>query len=212
MLNEKMIVILKMEGYTITENLLDIDFPEEGYSDDVIEFEGCEYLVVTEDKAEELAIESIHNLIDDMGLQSFSEGFQSWIINNCLNEEWFEDAMRESYEFYMNDIREEDCCEDEEGNETNRLTEEMEEANCTTEEDFLDYLCDYQGGAVEWYRDNFGEEQLSEIAKNNNLIDWDEAIEECISIDGIAHTLASYDGNENTEVVDDETYYIYRIN
>jgi len=31
-------------------------------------------------------------------------------------------------------------------------------------------------------------------------------------MDGRGHSLASYDGNENEETVNDETYYIYRIN
>lgn len=30
-------------------------------------------------------------------------------------------------------------------------------------------------------------------------------------MDGRGHSLASYDGNENEETVNDETYYIYKI-
>lgn len=67
--------------------------------------------------------------------------------------EWFEDAMRESYESYVDDIREENASSDE--FET-RLEEEMADAHCETEEDFIDYLCDNFDDAIEWYVYNFG--------------------------------------------------------
>lgn len=40
----------------------------------------------------------------------------------------------------------------------------------------------------------------------------DEFIDDAICEDGRGHFLASYDGDENEEVVDGVTYYIYRIN
>lgn len=71
--------------------------------------------------------------------------------------EWFEIAMRESYEFYIDDIREESSFNDK--YET-RLAEEMAEARCDTEEDYLDYLNSNYDDAIEWYIDNFGAEEF----------------------------------------------------
>jgi hypothetical protein len=44
------------------------------------------------------------------------------------------------------------------------------------------------------------------------LGDFDNFVEEAISTDGRGHFMSSYDGNENEETVNDETFYIYRIN
>ena len=67
--------------------------------------------------------------------------------------EWFEDAMIESNEFYIDDIRDESSYSDE--YET-RLEEEMAEAECETEEDYLEYLNSDYDDPIEWYIDNFG--------------------------------------------------------
>lgn len=66
---------------------------------------------------------------------------------------WFEDAMNESNEFYIDDIREESSCSDE---YENRLAEEMADAECETEEEYLEYLNGQYEDPIEWYVDNFG--------------------------------------------------------
>lgn len=70
---------------------------------------------------------------------------------------WFEDAMRESYEFYVADIRYESASN---SDYESRLEEEMAEADCETEEDYIDYLCNDWDDAMEWYEMNFGVEDL----------------------------------------------------
>lgn len=50
-------------------------------------------------------------------------------------EDWFWDAMNESNELYIEDIRNESDMNSE---YSNRLEEEMADAECETEEDFLD--------------------------------------------------------------------------
>lgn len=42
--------------------------------------------------------------------------------------------------------------------------------------------------------------------------DLDEFIDDAIGADGRGHFLSSYDGNENEITIDDETFYIYRLN
>ena len=39
-----------------------------------------------------------------------------------------------------------------------------------------------------------------------------EPYEDIIGADGRGHFLSSYDGNENEITIDDETFYIYRLN
>lgn len=70
---------------------------------------------------------------------------------------WFEDAMTESNQYYIDDIREESAFSDE---YENRLAEEMAEAECETEEEFLEYLDSNYDDAIEWYVDNFGADEF----------------------------------------------------
>ena len=63
--------------------------------------------------------------------------------------------------------------------------------------------------SVEWYRDNFGEESLLEIAKSNGLVDEDAFAQWVIDTDGRGHILSGYDGEE-LELEDG--LYAYRTN
>ena len=74
----------------------------EGYDDDILETEdGEEYLVLDEYDATERAREAVINSIEELGITSFTESFQDWVYSNALDEEWFEDAMKESMENYL---------------------------------------------------------------------------------------------------------------
>ena len=44
----------------------------------------------------------------------------------------------------------------------------------------------------------------------HSYFDSEQFIEDCINIDGIAHTLSTYDGNEYEVEIDEDVYYIYR--
>lgn len=72
--------------------------------------------------------------------------------------QWFEMAMNESNEFYIDDIRNEGAsCSYDCGS---RLEEEMADADCKTEEDFLNYLNGQYDDPIEWYVDNFGADEF----------------------------------------------------
>ena len=185
------------------------------------EFETPEgdYLVVDEDEARELAEDDIRNLFDDLGLDSFTSDFKDWIIMNALDNEWFEDAVKESYEYYVEDIEDEASSIGYE----NRLIEEMHdhqvlsdddfvvgedgEPDLTTlnddvdidylKEEFIDLLVENAGNPVDYCGDNFGWDWVTQMAIQNNLIDIDEVVDQCIYEDGIAHFIARYDGQEH---------------
>ncbi len=199
--------------------------------DETLTYDGEEYLVLTDSEADDWFERYQKDLWDDMGIQSFSESFQDWIINNALDKSWFEDTMDENNRFYCEDIADERSREFD-----NRLVEECYERGLIDDDDFEededgdidheqckkdnddlielmveDMNNDYDD-PIKWYKDTFGEEDLSKVAIENNLVDLDEVIEEVKSLDGRGATLNSYDGTENEEKVNGEWFYIYRTN
>jgi hypothetical protein len=205
------------------------DTLKEGYDDMVVETEdGEEYLVCDEDEAREKAEESIRNFIDECGIEGFTKGFQDWIVDNAVESDWFEDAMREGNEFYFDDILEEGSDEFE-----SRAVEELYERGLIDDEDFdededgnvdhsqfrgdprdykdafVDDMCEGWDDPIQWFRDNFGEEQFTEVVTKHNLIDIDAVVDTAIEWDGIAHFIATYDGDE---IELDDGYCAYRLN
>ena len=167
--------------------------------------EASEYIVLTEEEAYEEAKESIRNSIEGLGLESFSECCQEWILASCIDKEWFDEYLEEYYLNYINDIKDEESGYDE--YET-RLEEEMNDAGVETEEEFLDCLIEDAGNSIDWYIDCFGYEEFKSVCEECDLIDWDSVIEEVITEDGVANSIATYDGKEY-EV---GKYFIYRLN
>lgn len=167
---------------------------------------GEEYLVVTEGEAYDLAKDDVLNLFDELGLESFTDYAQDYIINNFVDTEWFEDALREMEEYYVEDIKSESASSDE--YET-RLEEEMADAGVDNEDDFVEWLIEQAGDPVEYYKFNFGDKAFSQVVKSNNLIDEDAMAEWVVDEDGPANSLARYDGEE----IDlDGNYFAYRQN
>lgn len=219
-----------MEKIEALAELLGVDESEitQGYDDSVYEVsDGREYLVLTEDEADDAYYDSEMSLIDDIGIEGFTPSFQERILTEFADTDWFEDAYREMYESYSYDIEYES--DDVYGN---RLVRECYEAGLIDEDDFgadengdvnyadclldtddlvtrlTDYLVDTVDDFVEQYKFEFGEEQLSEVVKRYNLVDWDAVIEETKELDGRGLMLAGYDGIE----IDYDDYYIYRTN
>ena len=189
--------------------------------------DGEEYEVLTDDEADERFSEGVRELIDEMGIEAFSPNFQEWIKDNALDSEWFDEAKDESNEFYMQDIQEESDYE-----YSSRLLREMVEEGVVEEsdleededglldlkegsvddywEDFKERLNDRWPDSVQWYVDNFGNEDLTTVIKNNSgILDVDKIVEEVKDIDGRGNELASYDGEE---IELDNGYFAYRVN
>lgn len=173
-----------------------------------------EWAVTTDyDALEEAAKQDIAQLIDELGVESLNWDNMGG-IEEYVDNDWFEAAMRESYEFYANDIESESASSDE---YENRLEEEMAEVGASDKDEFVDKLVEdqmnYYGSAVKWYIGDFGADSLTELIQQGRVsIDTDKAAEEVISVDGIGHVLGRYDGNLVEHDYDGTEYYMIRQN
>lgn len=172
---------------------------EEGYRDEIIVIDGAEYLVLTDEEADQEYHEYQMNLIDDLGLDSFSDWARDEILNHHTTSDYqnlFDEIQEESMTCYIDDLRHMD-----------ELEEEMENAGCDNEDEFLEYLCD-QEDSVDYFKFNFGNDEYERIIKENDLIDWDSVIEWVKDLDGRG-IMAGYDG---IEMELENNLYAYRIN
>ena len=176
-----------------------------GYRDNVFETsDGEEYLVVTDKEADDEFYQYEENLIDELGLDAFSDCAKDYIIENCVDTEWFENFYYEDYESYANDIETESASSDE---YENRLEEEMAEAECATIEEFVEYMVDgIKDDLVGQFEFDFGKDTLRDVVSRYNLLDMDAVVDYIKEQDGRG-IMAGYDGVENEE----GEYFIYRI-
>ena len=167
--------------------------------------DGEEYMVLTDEESEEEFYNYESDLIEELGLDAFSDWAKDYIIENCVDTEWFENFYYEDYELYANDIETESASSDE---YENRLEEEMAEAECTTIEEFVEYMVDrIRDDLVGQFEFDFGKDQLTDVVSRYNLLDMDAVVDYIKEEDGRG-ILAGYDGMENEE----GEYFIYRIN
>ena len=156
------------------------------------------YCYESYDEAEEAAQEYCKELFDDVGIEGIRfENIGG--IEQFVDTGWFEDAKKEYAEYYVSDIHE---------SEPERYQEEFGDVD--EDEAVEKYLEDYyDGDDVQWYIDNFGKKEFTEIVKQNNLIDLNKLAEVIVDADGPANSLARYDGDE---ISLDCGYYCYRTN
>lgn len=156
------------------------------------------YCYESYDEAEEAAQEDCKELFDDVGIEGIRfENIGG--IEQFVDTGWFEDAKKEDAEYYVSDIHE---------SEPERYKEEFGDVD--EDEAVEKYLEDYyDNDDIQWYIDNFGKKQFTEIVKKNNLINLDKLAEAIVDADGPANSLARYDGDE---ISLDCGYYCYRTN
>lgn len=155
------------------------------------------YCYKTYEDAEEASNEYNKDLLDDIGISGIRfENIGG--IEEYVDTDWFEDAAREDAEFYVSDLKESNPEQYKE--EFGDLDEEA-----AAEKLFVNMGDDY----VEWFKENFGEKELEQVIKQNNLVDYDKLAEAITEADGPAHGLAGYDGKEIELPCG---YYCYRWN
>ena len=181
------------------------DIVQSTFNPNLFVIDGSEEWLVyeTEQEAEDAAVEQVKNLLDSEGISFLNWKYMSEDISDFVDIDWFETTKRESYEQYVEEIRDEW-----EDDEKTRLDVEMENAGCETEEDFIDYLCNSWPDSIEWFRSNFGNAELDSVAINHpEVVDIDKLAQYVVDTDGVANTLASYDGEE----VELYNCYAYRV-
>lgn len=189
-----------LKKYLIENSLIKNDAEiSEGYRDSIFEVDNMEFLVVDESERDAEYKEYQENLIDDLGLDAFVGWAKDYILNNCIDQDWFKSYFEEYYESYIEDIK----------FEGERLREEMEDAEVETEEEFLNYLMENIDDYAEEFEFAYGNDVFIEAVKENDLLNMDKVIDFTLENDGYGNTLSGYDGEE---IELDNNLYAYRLN
>lgn len=151
----------------------------------MVEIGGEEYIIASEDEANNLAKEDLRNLLDDLGpTQSVAE----WVWRDAIDEEKLgndiaydeRDMAYDEPDTYLN---EEPAGEDGEWSDEQR-ERAADMAEERVKEDPMGYLDGIYGEG----------EDLDNVLKK--YIDEDKIIDTIIRSDGLGHVLSSYDGSE----------------
>lgn len=207
--------LAKYLGVTL-DDIIESDYDENEF--DVLN-EDSEYLVLTYDEAYDRAVEYVKDTYDEMGLDAFTKSFRDWILENALDEDAFEDAVDDLAWSICSDKAEEYST----GEFGSELIEDAYDNDLLTDDDFekdedgeIDYstlkdsvnLDDIEEQMVEIYKDT-ARDEIKDSFDLTPYIDVDKVAEAAVDEDGVAHFLASYDGEE---IELDGDWYAYRIN
>jgi hypothetical protein len=149
------------------------------------QFHGEDFFILFDEEGNPTAYEGTE--------EEAKEQFNDSLIEEPLNRH--EDEYTEFFEWCKDNLTEVDEYDEDANN--NYLVLTNEEADDKWEESL----------------DNYLEECIYPELQGNlkNYFD-DEKWKDDARMDGRGHSLSSYDGNENEETVEGETFYIYRIN
>lgn len=182
---------------------------------DAFEVNDEEYRVLDEEEARQAMHDDQEAFIDDLGIEGYTKEFRDWIVENALDQSWFEEALRESEEYYYDDIAEEDLIEeavelgvipesdiDEDGKYIGDFDTEDIYSMCVDAK--MEKIDDY----VEEFALEYGWDAVKDVVKEHpNIIDIDAITDEIIDWDGYG-ILATYDGEDNEE----NGFHILRTN
>lgn len=177
---------------------------EASANDEYIELNGYEYRYFDSyDEAEEAAIQWNIEVLKNCGLSDYLIGIAEY--NGFIRTNWFEEYWTESNEMLAyNESIEYIATEDQ--------LEQLEQGETTEEEIRENYFISLQesikGQKMDEYKYQFGEEEFQRVLIEENLIDLEELAKYCVDVDGVAHSLATYDGEE----IEHEGMYLYRVN
>ena len=155
-----------------------------------VEVENYNYIVSNDYAAlEQLATERNVEILDDCGIPE-NLIFEAE-LQGLIDTEYFEDYFNELHQFEAYDEGLEYIITDEQ--------DEMLEAGEITEQEIRDNLYDslqasIKGNEIEEYKFQFGEEEFQRVLIERNLIDITALARWCVDMDGVAHTLAAWDG------------------
>jgi hypothetical protein len=172
-----------------------------------------------EDVAEEMAVEEVREDIEYQP-ENFNRDFLMDFVDvddflvvdiENINYDYVKDIEDESNDKYANRLIAE-LIEYGLISENEALTTDPTELSDEYSQDYIDLLTSEQIGddnGVQYFIDNFGEDEFFKIVIDNNLIDFENASQDAVNMDGIAHFLARYDGET---IYLDNNVVAYRTN
>lgn len=164
---------------------------------DIYDYENMEFISCTEDVAFEIAKQHINNLMDEKLLNidlyfRFDCVDEDSLVNDFIDEEYY----RENWKDYG--IKETEDGEMDEDNFEDFIQSEKE----MIKDDVKSYLTMH-----------FGEENIFNAIENYLKDDClDRMTENIVKLDGLGHTIGTYDGKEYIEYYDGMEYSIFRLN
>jgi len=142
-----------------------------------------------------------------------TESSSNDIYINRLHEEMVEKSIMDEPEWPdENDFADEEEYELAKETYNSELENEVE----NNIDSFVETLNNDYDSGLEYFKSNFGNEELHRIIKNDNLVDLDAVAQWIISLDGRGQALSAYDGVENEYSITfkgiDYDFLIYRTN
>ena len=197
-----------VDNTKIESTLVQCDMVEDIES---IEFDGSyistdigEYIVFDNyEDAENQAIAQCINIIEECGIPEnliFEAELQGWINEEYFKEYWEDLHYSMAYDEGIYNIMDADDVE---------LYESGELLEDDIRENYYNSLQDsIQNNWIDEFKYQFGDDMFNDIVIKENLIDIEEMAKWCVDMDGVAHYIAHYDGDE----IECNGYYIYRTN
>ena len=182
----------------------DITIYEEGNDILRVEVDGFEF--ITSDSYTALEKEAVRQtvyIIEDCGLTEyliFEAELKGWIDEEYFKEYWEELHYSMAYDEGIYNIMNSDEVE---------LYESGELLEDDIRDNYYNSLQDsIQNNWIDEFKFQFGDELFNDIIIKENLIDIEKVAEWCVDMDGVAHTLATYDGQEE----EFNGFYFFRTN
>ena len=163
-----------------------------------------EYIVFDNyEDAENLATERNIEILEDCGIPEnllFEAELQGWIDEEYFRNYWHDIHYMMAEDEGIYNIMDVDEVE---------LYESGDLSEDDIRENYYNSLqASIEGNELQEYKYQHGEEEFQRVLIERNLIDITALAKWCVDMDGVGHTLASYDGDE----IECNGYYIYRTN
>ena len=186
------------------EDVQDITITEEGNDILRVEVDGFEFITSDSYTAlEKEAVRQTIHIIEDCGLTEnliFEAELKGWIDEEYFKEYWEDLHYSMAYDEGIYNIMDSDEVE---------LYESGELLEDDIRENYYNALQDsIQNNWIDEFKYQFGDDMFNDIVIKENLIDIEELSKLCVDMDGVAHTLASYDGQEE----EFNGFYFFRTN
>ena len=196
--------LMEINHDIVIEDVQDITITEEGNDILRVEVDGFEFITSDSYTAlEKEAVRQTIHIIEDCGLTEnliFEAELKGWIDEEYFREYWEDLHYSMAYDEGIYNIMDSDEVE---------LYESGELLEDDIRENYYNALQDsIQNNWIDEFKHQFGDDLFNDIVIKENLIDIEELSKWCVDMDGVAHTLATYDGQEE----EFNGFYFFRTN